>query len=269
MPELPEVEIFARELRSDLVGQRVTTVEVRWPAIVASHPPDAFAALLLGTHILDVARRGKYLLFPLSTGETLIVHLRMTGRFFLAPSPQRGKHVHVLMALSNGKWLHYQDVRKFGRFYLEEDPQRFLGPLGPEPLDPTWTAALFWRALQKHRLPVKAALLNQRIVAGLGNIYADEALFAAGIDPRRPANALSREDVLRLQTAIRRLLAAAIRARGSSVRDYLPPNGVPGTFRAQHQVYHHTGEPCPRCGTPLQRVRISGRSTHFCPHCQR
>ncbi len=268
MPELPEVETFARELRPDLVGQRITAVEVRWPAIVATHPPDAFAALLQETRILDVGRRGKYLLFPLNSGETLIVHLRMTGRFFLAPTPQREKHVHLLMLLDNERWLHYQDVRKFGRFYLEEDPQQVLGKLGPEPLDPSWSSAAFWQALQKHRLPVKSALLDQRIVAGLGNIYADEALFAASIDPRRPANSLTRGDVSRLQAAIRNLLAAALRARGSSVSDYVPPNGVPGTFRAQHQVYRRTDEPCPHCGTPIRRLRIGGRSTHFCPHCQ-
>ncbi len=269
MPELPEVETFARELRPELVGQRITDVEVFWPAIVATHPPDVFAALLRGVHFLNVGRRGKYLLFLLSSGETIVAHLRMTGRFYFASAPERAKHVHLLIALANGRWLHYQDVRKFGRLYLEEDPQRLTGKLGPEPLDFAWSAEAFWSNLRRHRKPVKSALLDQNIVAGLGNIYADEALFAAGIDPRRAAKTLTQAEVSRLQAAIRQVLAAAIRARGSSVSDYLPPNGVPGTFQARHQVYRRTDEPCPRCGTPIRRVRIGGRSTHFCPHCQR
>lgn len=274
MPELPEVENTVRDLKPLLVGRRICGVDVRWTRSVDGMLPEVFSRALTGRQITNTDRRGKYLLFPLDSNQTLILHLRMTGQLHLhAAEEPPDRHTHVIFDLDNGQALHYRDMRKFGRFYLVDDPETVVGKLGPEPLSETFTPLEFWHAIQDRRAAIKGLLLDQAIVAGLGNIYADEALFLAGIDPRRPGNSLSLADCQRLHTSVRQTLAQAVREGGSTLggsalSNYRRPVGVQGQYQERHQVFRRTGEPCPVCGTPIQRIKLAQRSTHFCAHCQ-
>ncbi len=274
MPELPEVETVLRTLEPRLHGRAVQDVRCTWPRLIETPALPEFQAGLMGRRFCTFRRRGKYMLFGLDDGQTLVVHLRMTGDLRLWPRERAAdtppdKHTHLILTLDGGDELRYRDPRKFGRFWLVPDPDLVVGKLGPEPLDPAFTPQDLARRLAGRRAPIKALLLDQRILAGVGNIYADEALFRAGIDPRRPAGSLQAEEVAALHAALREVLAQAVQARGSSLRDYAPPDGTPGTYQEQHQVFRRTGQPCPRCGTPIQRVTVAQRSTHFCPVCQR
>lgn len=274
MPELPEVENTVRDLKPLLVGRRVQAVHILWPRLVHDKAPEAFAVELAGRQIVNTDRRGKYLLFPLDNGRTWIVHLRMTGQLHVVPARDDAeRHVHAVMDLDNGQQLRYRDSRKFGRFYLVDEPDCVLARLGPEPLSEMFTPLELFNRLQGRRTAVKTLLLDQRVLAGLGNIYADEALFSAGIDPRRPANTLTQADCNRLHTAIRQTLAAAIREGGSSLggselTNYRRPTGVQGRFQQRHRVYQLAGQPCPICGAPIERIKLGQRSTHYCPRCQ-
>ncbi len=230
--------------------------------------------MLVDRHFHTFRRRGKYLLLGLDDGHTLIVHLRMTGDLRVCPREEAtarppDRHTHVVFRLDRGDELRFRDPRKFGRMWLVEDPDRVVGHLGPEPLDPRLRAEELARRLAGRRATIKALLLDQRILAGIGNIYADEALHRAGIDPRRPGGSLDADQVAALLQAIRTVLAEAIQARGSSLRDYTPPDGSAGTYQEQHRVFRRDGQPCPVCGTPIQRTVLVQRSTYFCPTCQR
>ncbi len=269
MPELPEVETIRRELAPQVVGRRVEAVDLMWPPVVARPDPDLFRRILVGRQVQALRRRGKYLIWDLDAGWHLILHLRMTGQVYVHPaSVPPDRHTRAVVRLDDGKAVHYRDVRKFGRFYLVQDEALVVGGLGPEPLDPAWTPEVLFQALQGRRAPIKAVLLDQRVVAGLGNIYADEALFLARLSPWRPAGSLTWAEVQRLHGAIRQVLAEALDARGTSMRSYVPPSGRRGTYQQRRRVYRRTGEPCPCCGTPIVRERLSGRSTHYCPACQ-
>ena len=270
MPELPEVETIRRELAPRVVGRRINEVEIRWPGIIARVSPDIFRQRVQGACVTDMGRRGKYLLWTLEPEGTVIVHLRMTGQLHHHPSPvPADKHTHLIMRLDDGSEVHYRDVRKFGRWYWTSAPEEVVGHLGPEPLSPEWTVEEFAAALGRRRRPIKALLLDQRVVAGLGNIYADEALFVAGIHPLRRGDTLRVEEVRRLHEAIRQVLLEALHAGGSTFSTYQRPDMGEGTYQRRHRVFRRTGHPCPVCGTPIERIRVSGRSTHFCPHCQR
>ncbi|GAB4518519.1 MAG: bifunctional DNA-formamidopyrimidine glycosylase/DNA-(apurinic or apyrimidinic site) lyase [Anaerolineae bacterium] len=269
MPELPEVETIARHLRPVLVDRSVVSVEVLWPRSIAKPTPDRFGRELTGARFDGVGRRGKYLILALADGRALLVHLRMTGRLLFYPEGgQLTSHTRVVIGLDGGASLHFVDQRKFGRLWLTHEPDSVLGRLGPEPLDPDFTPDELARRLLSRRTPIKAVLLDQRCVAGIGNIYADESLFLAGIDPRRPAWTLSHEEVAALHGAIRRVLSQAIGLRGSTLRDYRLPTDEQGDFQTKFHVFRRVGEPCPRCGRPIERVRIAQRSTHYCPSCQ-
>lgn len=276
MPELPEVENYARDLKPLLVGRRIEAVDVYWPRAVANLSVEEFTRGLLGRQIVNTDRRGKYLLFPLDNRRTLVLHLRMTGKLRLAPADaplEVDPYTRAVFRLSDGQVLLFRDQRKFGRFYLVEDPAQVLKGLGPEPLQDSFTPLDLFHAVQGRRAPIKALLLDQHIVAGVGNIYADEALFLAGIDPRRPGASLTLADCSRLHTCLRQVLAEAIREGGStlggsSLGNYQRPLGIPGRYQLRHRVYRRAGQPCPACGTPIQRVKIAQRSTHFCPRCQ-
>lgn len=274
MPELPEVENTVRDLKPLLVGRRVLDVRILWPRLVQGKAPEAFAVELTGRQIVNTDRRGKYLLFPLDNGRTWVVHLRMTGQLHVVPAQvEVERHVHAVLDLDNGQQLRYRDARKFGRFYLVDESESVVGKLGPEPLSESFTPLELFNRLQGRRTAIKTLLLDQRVVAGLGNIYADEALFRAGLDPRRPASTLTQADCNRLHTAVRQTLATAIREGGSSLggsalTNYRRPTGVQGSFQRRHQVYRLAGHPCPVCGTPIERIKLGQRSTHFCPHCQ-
>jgi formamidopyrimidine-DNA glycosylase len=271
MPELPEVETIVVELRPHLVGRQILAAEVLWPRTLATPDRTSFVDRLQGARITDLSRRGKYLLFRLDSGDSLIIHLRMTGRLEIVPgdSPLRaGLHVRAWFDLSGGECLVFTDARKFGRIWLAHDAGEVLGALGPEPLNWEFDSARLAGRIRKRRVAVKTLLLDQTVMAGIGNIYADEALHLAGIHPLRPGASLSDAEIERLHTAIRQVLTEAIGQHGTTLRDYRPPYSAEGAYHNELRVYRQTDLPCPRCGAPIQRIRVSQRSTHFCPRCQ-
>ncbi len=271
MPELPEVETIRRDLLPLLRGRVFTGVRVSPDAPRLVQVPSAtdFARLLVGRRIEDISRRGKYLAFHLSDGLHLVVHLRMTGALLHRPAgwpPDR--YVRAVLTLDDGSELRFSDLRKFGAMWLVEDPSLVLNRLGPEPLDGAVTPSVLREATARRRAPIKSVLLDQGTLAGLGNIYADEALFAAGLHPQRPASTLSGAEVKRLHGAIRRVLTAALRDRGASFSDYVDASGREGRHQFRVQVFRRTGQPCYACGGEIERVKVAGRSTHFCATCQ-
>jgi formamidopyrimidine-DNA glycosylase len=271
MPELPEVETVARELRQLLVGRKLVGL-TRSRKALRTCWSKAWDQRIVGRRVEAVHRRGKWLLLELDGGAYLMVHLGMTGRFTVVPAAaKREPHTHLVFRLDNGDKLRFRDARRFGSVtYFPDRPswEVFLATrLGPEPWD--LRPAAFRTALKNTKRPVKAALLDQTVVAGVGNIYADEACFAARIDPRRPGNVIRSAEADRLLHAIRAVLDRAIELKGSTIRDYVGGTGGRGGFQNEFQVYGREGEPCPRCGTAIESVRLAGRSTHYCPKCQK
>ena len=270
MPELPEVETIRRGLISgngeipSLLHQRIASVDLFWPKTVASPDAHQFAQELLRREIIDLNRRGKFLLINLDRG-TLIFHLRMSGDLSMQPAAQPAAlHDRLSINFDSGWKLVFNDTRKFGRAWLTEDPKTVLSGIGPEPLDPDLTPNKFYALLQARSRQIKPLLMDQRFLAGLGNIYADEALFSAGIHPLRRSDTLTQPETERLLAAIREVLQQGILAHGASI-DWVYRGG---DFQNHFQVYKRTGSPCPRCGTPIQRIVVGQRSTHLCPVCQ-
>jgi formamidopyrimidine-DNA glycosylase len=273
MPEPPEVEITARGLAELLPGRRIVAVSrLDWERMLGDQPAAAFAAALTGATVAGVGRRGKLLLLSLDGGRTLTVHRKMSGNLLFYPQPTPARpHTHAVLHFADGAEVHYVDPRKFGRLRFYPDAATLaagLAGLGPEPLDEQVTAATLRLGLARRRGSIKLALLDQSVLAGLGNIYADEALFLAGIHPCRPANALTDEEWHRLLATIRQVLTEAIGVGGTSFSQHLNALGEAGTYWPRRRVYHRAGEPCPTCGTPIQRLILGQRSTHFCPACQ-
>ena len=275
MPELPEVETVARDLRrAGVEGCRIRAAAVFWPRIVTGLAPDEFARRIRGRRILAIGRRAKYLVFLLPGDLTLLVHLRMTGRFILAAAPgERGPHDHVVLSLDDGRELRFHDSRKFGRWVLTSTPERILGRLGPEPLDKAFGAEAFADRTVAHRRQLKPLLLDQAFIAGVGNIYADEALWEARLHPQRLANTLSRNEARELYRAVRRVLRRGIANRGTSLgmgrANFYGANGRRGANQNGLRVFRRTGQPCPRCGAPIRRLIVGQRSTHVCTDCQK
>lgn len=274
MPELPEVETYVRELAPELAGRTIQAARVYWARTIAAPAAEQFGDRIAGLHFTTFGRRGKYMLLGLSDGSTLIVHLRMTGKLLVkgADAPV-DKHTHVHITLDDGRTLHYNDTRKFGRMWVVADPQEVLYKLGPEPLDESFTPEEFGRRLAGRSAAIKGLLLDQSIVAGVGNIYADEALFHARIHPQRGGGDLKADEIERLRDAIQAVLVAGIARQGSSLggsslQNYVRPGGSTGSYQEEHAVFRRTGQPCPTCGTPIERIVITQRSTHFCPTCQ-
>ena len=274
MPELPEVETIRRELEPELTGRVVTKVTIHKPDIVLPPgDPDSLRRRVQGRRIGSVSRRAKYLLFFFEDGPVLQVQLRMSGRFALGrarPDPGEFRHIAAELELDDDRTLYYDDMRRLGGFRLldRDEWEREEAQLGPEPLEPGYRAADLGRALHATRTPVKNALMDQRRVAGIGNIYASEALHRAGVDPRRPARELGADEMARLHRALRRVLREALRASGTSFQSYRAVNGRSGSFQRSLRVYGREGEPCRKCGTPIEKVVQAGRSTWFCPACQ-
>ncbi len=272
MPELPEVETVRRTLlEGGLGGLAIRDVQVRHPGAVHWPEPQRFAQELRGRRIDGVERRGKFLLLRLGD-RTLACHLRMTGRLWLSDAgAELPSHTHVVLALSDGRELRFRDVRRFGGFtLLERDGSMappLLGRLGPEPEDLAEDA--FAEGCRRHaRSPIKALLLDQSFVAGLGNIYADEALHRARVHPRRTCGSLSKQERRAVRLALRAVLRDALGHRGTTFLDFRDGAGEPGAFQAFLRVYGRAGLPCPRCGSPVAKSRVAGRGTHFCPRCQ-
>jgi formamidopyrimidine-DNA glycosylase len=272
MPELPEVETIANGVHERVHGQVIRSVWTSNKPQTFKSPPDEIAEVLTKSRIDRVHRVGKTVVMDLSRGKEpaqFLVHLGMTGRLLVsAPETPVPPHTHAILTLSSGKELRFVDARRFGRLSViasASPEQKYAGP-GAEPL--TIGAEDFIDLFRGRKTPIKAALLNQSLLHGVGNIYADEALFHAGIRPSRHAGRLTRAELLRLREALVKVLTHAIKLGGSSVSDYVDADGVAGFFQLHHHVYSRTGEPCRVCGTPIQRVVIGGRSTHFCAQCQ-
>jgi formamidopyrimidine-DNA glycosylase len=274
LPELPEVETVRKTLQKLVVGKEIEDVTVRLPRII-KRPDDTevFRRMLCGTTITGIGRRGKFLKI-LCDPLVLVSHLRMEGKYRLAEQGEPyEKHTHVIFHFTDGTELRYRDVRQFGTMHLfsygEEDEQLPLKKLGPEPLTDEFQLPWFQALLAKRKSNIKAILLNQEYIAGLGNIYVDESLFRAGIHPTRMASSLKEEEVERLYHSIQQTLKEAIELGGSSVRSYLNGEGEMGMFQLRIQVYGRKHEPCPKCGRPIERLVVAGRGTHVCSHCQR
>jgi len=270
VPELPEVETVARGLDQSLEGRTFTGVTVRWPRTVARPEPAQLEQQIIGRRVQSVGRRGKYVVVELDQGY-LLIHLKMSGRLLVvaAGEPLEG-HVHVFFDLDDGRQLRFHDVRKFGRVYLVDEPEQITAGLGPEPLDDDFTLDDFSRLLARRSGRLKSLLMNQQFLAGLGNIYADESLFAARLHPLRGADSLTPDEKARLYDAIRSVLGQAVDSRGTTLDDrgYVDASGRAGAFQAQIAVYGRRGQACLVCGTPVERIVIGGRSSHFCPRCQ-
>ena len=270
MPELPEVETIRRALESGnrggppLPGQTITGARILWPRTAAEPEPVAFAQRIRGQQIRALGRRGKYFLVYLSR-DVLLIHLRMSGDLYLMPSNSEiQRHQRAVFPLSSGYNLVFEEARKFGRMWLLPDPTPILGKLGPEPLEEAFTAEALWAALQKRRRQLKPLLLDQTFLAGLGNIYTDEALHRARLHPLRIANTLSRPEASALWQSIRFVLQEGIRQNGASIDWVYRGGGFQNTF----QVYARAGQPCYTCGSPIVRIVVGQRGTHLCPHCQ-
>jgi formamidopyrimidine-DNA glycosylase len=267
MPELPEVETIKNELSPWVVGQSFTQVDIVDARLVTGSSVEKVRHGLLGQKVESLERRGKYLIFHLSSGRSLIMHLRMTGSLLLNPG-EVNRYARAVFVLSNGQRLVFADRRRLGVMWLVDDAGAVVGKLGPEPLDRGFTADALRQRLGRHHSPIKAALLDQHVVAGVGNMYADEALFAARIHPLRKANSLSPEELRTLHNSIRKVLKAAIGNKGASVDSYVRPDGELGTAHFDFKVAHKGGERCPVCGGAIERIAVQGRGTYFCPRCQ-
>lgn len=275
MPELPEVETVRRGLMSQLPGHTVTKVRVLRDDSVGHPSARVFAKTLVGHKFIDIQRRGKYLIVELDKGAFLAAHLRMSGRLLVADAgTARDSHIRVRIEMSNGEELIFEDMRVFGRLWYvspEESLEQVvsgLADLGVEPLDEEFNGKYMQAAFKNKSQPIKSALLDQTIIAGIGNIYADESLHLAGIHPRRPAKALKLAELERLSSRIKDVLAKAIKLRGSTLRNYTDSSGVNGGYQLKAHVYGRTGLTCHSCSTSIERIKLGGRSSHFCPFCQ-
>lgn len=274
MPELPEVETIVRGLLDYVCGRQITALEIRLPRI-ASPSADILASVLPGRTIVGCHRRAKYIVFTLDTKDVVLVHLRMTGRLiYVAPlsagasTPELPRYAHLSFQLDNGAWVHFADARTFGRMTLVPRDEQWDQRLGIEPLDTAFTALALIEILARRRGPIKNVLLDQRLIAGIGNIYACEALWAARINPNTPACELSRPQIRRLHCELQAVLSLAIEMRGTSARDYVDAEGLKGGFQNVLSVYGKAGAPCDRCQTLIIRTVIAQRGTWWCTTCQ-
>lgn len=273
MPELPEVETIRLGLNKLISKAVITSVDVYWNRMIT--PPfssEKFKQVLKGEKIHTVERRGKYLIFILDHWA-MVSHLRMEGKYeVVAKNNEYKKHTHVVFHLADGRDLRYMDVRKFGRFtLLPIDKQNEFEPfkkLGPEPRPENFNVTYFHEKLSKTKRAIKPVILDQTVVAGVGNIYADESLFLAKINPQKPANTLNKEETIALHAAIIDVIQHAVERGGSTIRSYVNTLGEAGSFQQELNVYGRAGEPCQRCGTPIKKIKLAQRGTHFCPNCQ-
>ena len=281
MPELPEVETLARDLRATVPGRTITEAWVSpdAPRLVQEMPVDLFCAALRGQRIEQVNRRGKYLLVELNDGLWWVLHRRMSGNILHRPDTAPDEpYLRARFTLDDGNELRFIDLRKFGTMWVTEDPQPILAGLGPEPLEPGFTVDLLAASLAKRSAPVKSVLLDQAVIAGMGNLYADEALHYASVHPRRPASSLTADEVSRLRDGVVSALKQGLANLGSSVghaageeislRDHVNLDGRAGGNQEYLVAYGREGRPCRRCGTAIERLKLSNRSAHFCPKCQ-
>lgn len=274
MPELPEVETIRRTLSGKVEGRVITAVRLDLPRLIKWPAADEFLAIIRGKSIEKLVRKGKYLLFHLDDRNVLVIHLRMTGRlFYVTADTPLDKFVRIIFDLDNGDRLIYADTRTLGTLYLMPEEQLWriagLASLGPEPLTAEFTEDYLKQALSKRSGKVKAVLLDQKLIGGLGNIYVDECLALAGIHPERPAASLDQYEIAKLHKAIDQVIEAGIVHGGTSFRDYRDGAGQKGSHQHHLHVYGRKREPCRTCGTAIERIEVGGRGTHYCPECQK
>jgi formamidopyrimidine-DNA glycosylase len=270
MPELPEVETVRLRLAPVVDGRRIEDVEIDDPRVTRPLDPQDVARELAGERIAAADRRGKYLVLRFESGRALLIHLRMTGSLLVGG--ERDPYTRAVLTLDDGTEIMYRDVRRFGTWLLlePEEVETYIdSKVGPEPLAAGYRAKDLAAKLVARRAPVKAALLDQRTVAGVGNIYADEALWRARLHPLRPASQLDPEEVKALHRGVREALRRGLARQGATLSDYRLPNGESGAMQHEFKVYGRGGEPCERCGTPIDKIRVAGRGTWYCPSCQR
>lgn len=266
MPELPEVETIRQELLPHIIGRRITGLDIQWDGMVKAPSVAEFRARVVGQVIEALDRRGKYLLFRLDGGEIMVMHMKMTGSLLINPASDR--FTRAVFHLDNSSTMHFWDPRKFGKMWLIENEAEVTDSLGPEPIQDDFTVETLAGLLKGRKAPVKPVLLDQAIMAGIGNMYADEALFASRIYPERIAGSLTPEEIERLHAAIKQVLFKALTLHGASVRNYIRPDGEPGTAHDEFNVAHGVGKQCPNCGADIRRIVVRGRGTYFCPVCQ-
>ncbi len=273
MPELPEVETIVSDLRPSIEGRRFTGVSIYCPEMVHHTSVEELKHRLPGQLIKEIGRRGKYLIFRLASSEALIIHLRMTGSLLLKRKGEQrtesSPYVRAVFSLDNGTELLFTDRRKLGTISLVKDENEEIGKLGPEPFDISFTPEVLAKRLSSHKAPIKAVLCDQEVIAGIGNMYADEALFFSGIHPLRPANSLSDAEIEKLHQAIRDVLTKAIGNGGASISDYRRPTGEKGSQQYDFYAAHRGGQTCKVCATPIERIAVRNRGTYFCPKCQK
>ncbi len=268
MPELPEVETTINDLKPHLTGLRIKSVEVLAPKTIETPSAAEFAAGLKDRTIIRLSRRGKHLLFTLDDHRVLIIHLRMTGSLLIKKASEApDKFVRVIIRFADGTLLHFRDVRRFGRMWLVEDEAAVVGKLGVEPFSPEFTPAFLKGLLKGRQTPIKSLLLNQTLIAGIGNMYADEALHHARLHPLLPAGGLNKAEISALHEAILHVLSKGIKNKGASTDTYFRPSGSKGSAHLEFQVAHRKGQPC-SCGCVIERITVQQRGTFFCPHCQ-
>jgi formamidopyrimidine-DNA glycosylase len=275
LPELPEVQTVVDNLKAlKIIGCRFTDADVYWPKTIAGSTPEAFVSTIKGCTVRGITRRGKYVVICLSGGLTLLIHLRMTGRLnWELKNKPRSKHEHVVLQVNGKHELRFQDTRKFGRILLTTTPEMVLNELGPEPLADSFTLGQFRKMLQGRRRTIKPLLLDQKFIAGLGNIYVDEALWETKIHPQRISNSLSGKEVGGLHRAIPRVLKRGLRNMGTTLGsgegNFYSVAGRRGRNADELNVFRRTGRKCPRCGTVIERIIVAQRGSHICPACQR
>ncbi len=275
MPELPEVQTVVNDLiASDLIGRQIVSVRVFWPRTVHRISVAAFCRRIRNLRLLSIRRRGKFIVMDLTNDKTLLIHLRMTGRLaFVHPGAERDKHEHVIIDFDDGRQLRFHDTRKFGRFYLVSDPEEIIGHLGPEPLEKKFSRRVLAERLQKSGRRIKPLLLDQRVIAGIGNIYADEALWAAGIDPRRRASALDESEIRALHRSLKTVLRRGLKNMGTTLgsgqTNFYSIAGYNGRNRDALKVFRRENQPCPGCNTKISRLIVGQRSTFICERCQK
>ncbi|NLL19860.1 MAG: bifunctional DNA-formamidopyrimidine glycosylase/DNA-(apurinic or apyrimidinic site) lyase [Clostridia bacterium] len=273
MPELPEVETVKRSLAEKLIGEKIVEIDIYYSGNIREPEPELLREMLRGNTFQKINRRGKYLIFSLSGDLALVVHLRMTGQLlYVEPTLPVDKHTHLVFSLSGGQELRYVDLRKFGTFDLVPQGElkfhKGLSILGMEPLSPEFTVEWLAEQLHQKNRSIKNVLLDQTIIAGIGNIYADEILFEARIHPETIAGELNQEQITVLQQAVVKMLNLGITHRGTSIRNYVDGDGRQGGFQELLRVYGRKGNACELCGQPIAKTKVQGRGTYFCPYCQ-
>jgi formamidopyrimidine-DNA glycosylase len=274
MPELPEVETIARDLNAiGIVGKTLAGARVFWKRTIAEPSVAEFCRLIPNKRVVGIRRRGKFLVFDLAGGADLLIHLRMSGRLHWVPQEStRERHEHVVLGFADGSELRLHDTRKFGRIYLTQEAETILGRLGPEPLDPVFTAELLQTMMKSRQRQLKPLLLDQSFIAGLGNIYVDEALWEARLHPQQGSDTLPRRKLAALHAAIQTVLRRGLKNLGTSLgtgkANFYSVGRRRGRNRDKLNVFRRTGEPCPRCTAEIRRIIVGQRSTHICPKCQ-